>query len=285
MTEKKAGHDFVLHFVLPMVVIVLMAFGVGCLPWLLRPSWFGGDLNLKDRLEMLGTFGDMFGFLNATFSGIAFAAIYYTLRIQQKQHDIQELELNMKRERALLCVDEIESREVFRTMVPGNSGPQCPARYVRLVLRNEARMPAEGCRVLLRAVEKKRRGEQFAVVPESKLTLRLLQPTEKDDTPEDSEIIIPHNLPYYFNVCSIKRDPPDRPDVGLIQVAHSHTKYQNLMEQFELDCDYRFHISVDSRNSTPLAVQMVVSVGKSLDKLQVDDIKVEEKKGRIVYAD
>ena len=162
---------------------------------------------------MLGTFGDMFGFLNAVFSGVAFAAIYYTLRIQQKQHDIQESELNMKREMAFISVDEVESREVFQTTVPGQSGPQCPACYVRLVLKNEARMPAKGCRVMLTAIEKKRPGEQYSVVRESKLTLRLLQPTEDDNAPEERAFTIPHNLPHYFNVCSVKRDPPAAPAV------------------------------------------------------------------------
>ena len=210
---------------------------------------------------MLGTFGDMFGFLNAVFSGVAFAAIYYTLRIQQKQHDIQESELNMKREMAFISVDEVESREVFQTTVPGQSGPQCPACYVRLVLKNEARMPAKGCRVMLTAIEKKRPGEQYSVVRESKLTLRLLQPTEDDNAPEERAFTIPHNLPHYFNVCSVKCDPPAAPAVRADPSAHAKSKYQGLSNHFELGCNYRFHISVDSENSTPLAVQMVVSVG------------------------
>jgi hypothetical protein len=284
MTQPKARRDLALHFVLPMVAVGLLAFAVGSLPWKLGPSWFGGERTLEDRLKMLGTFGDMFGFLNAVFSGVAFAAIYYTLRIQQKQHDIQAAELNMKKEIAQLTIDQAESRETFPTTVPGNQQKQCPASYVRLVLKNEARMPAKGCRVLLTAIEKKKPGEGFAVEKRSKLTLRLVQPTEENDPPEDRTFTIPHGLPHYFNVCSIKRDPPDGHAFGLIQVAHHQSKYENLTKVFELGCDYRFHISVDAENSTPLAVQMVVSVGTDPDKLQVNDIKVEEKRGLIVYA-
>ena len=198
MSKKSPRRDLVVHFILPMVGIVVLAASVGTIPWLLGQSWFGGTASLKDRLAMLGTFGDMFGFLNAIFSGVAFAAIYYTLRIQQKQHDIQESELNMKREIAQLCVDEPESREIFVTVVPGEHSKECPASYVRLVLNNKARMPAKSCRVLLTSIEKKRKGEGFTVIKESKLTLRLLQPTEDDGASEETSFTIPHNLPHYF---------------------------------------------------------------------------------------
>ena len=219
MTEKKSWRDFVLISCCPMAAVGLLAVGVGSLPWKLGPSWFGGDCKLEDRLKMLGASGDMFGFLNAVFSGVAFAAIYYTLRIQQKQHDIQMAELNMKRQVARVVVDENESRQVFRAIVPGKNSQECPASYVRLDLKNEASTPARGCRAVLTSIEKKGGGEQFSVIPESRITLRLLHFTERDNEPEDKVFTIPYGIPEYFHVCSIKQDPPGGDPFCLLQLA------------------------------------------------------------------
>lgn len=40
-----------------------------------------------------GTFGDMFGAVNATFSGLAFAALVYTLHLQRRELALQRQEL------------------------------------------------------------------------------------------------------------------------------------------------------------------------------------------------
>src|ERR1700677_1993456 len=133
MAEDDSNRDFQVHFVRPMIGVAVLAVFVGILPLLTGVGPWLGDENIKRRLEMLGTFGDMFGFLNATFSGVAFCAIYYTLRIQQKQHDLQLRDLNMRREIAKLVVDKETSEEVIEASVPfgnkeeGKTRPQCPA--------------------------------------------------------------------------------------------------------------------------------------------------------------
>ena len=115
--------------------------------------------------------------------------------------------------------------------------------------------------MLLTAIESKKPGSCFSVIPESRLTLRLLQPIEKDNAAEDASCVIRHNLRYYFNVCSIKQDPPDGHPTALLQVAHGHSKYVGLGHKFELNREYKFHIAVDSENAAPLSVVLTVSLG------------------------
>ena len=287
--KREERFDFLIYFVVPSAVVCALAILMGSLPWLLGPTWFGGDFDLKHRLEMLGTFGDLFGALNATFSGVAFAAIYYTLRIQQKQHETQKLDLLMRKEKARLEVDEDESKVVFKTKVPGGTAqgneerPLCDASYVRVVLNNKTRLPARGCRVFLTGFEKKKGEGDFVVVPESKLTLRLLQSTEKDDPEENQSFTIPVNVTNYFNVCSVKKEPQFDKPFGLLQVAHAHSKYRSLREHFELGCDYRFHLSVDSENAAPLAVKITVSIGETLDDIKVHHVESCKIDGEACY--
>lgn len=47
--------------------------------------------------DQRGQFGDMFGALNAAFSGLAFAALAYTLHLQRKELVLQRLELAQTR--------------------------------------------------------------------------------------------------------------------------------------------------------------------------------------------
>ncbi|WP_068775761.1 putative phage abortive infection protein [Paenibacillus sp. FJAT-26967] len=56
-----------------------------------------------------GTFGDMFGSVNALFSGMALAGIVYTIFIQKKEFQLQREELKLQREESKL------TREVFVT--------------------------------------------------------------------------------------------------------------------------------------------------------------------------
>ncbi|MFY7927491.1 MAG: hypothetical protein ACOVS5_01355 [Oligoflexus sp.] len=63
--------------------------------WLLVPVL--GSMAFPDW-EMRGQFGDTFGSINALFSGLAFAGLFWALRIQQKQLDIQREELKLQRE-------------------------------------------------------------------------------------------------------------------------------------------------------------------------------------------
>ncbi len=59
-----------------------------------------------------GQFGDMFGALNVLFSGFAFAALYYTISLQQSQLQRQEQQLQLQREELKLQREEMAaSRE------------------------------------------------------------------------------------------------------------------------------------------------------------------------------
>ena len=47
---------------------------------------------------MRGQFGDLFGSVNALFSGLAFAGLLWTIRLQQDQLELQREELKLQRE-------------------------------------------------------------------------------------------------------------------------------------------------------------------------------------------
>lgn len=57
--------------------------------WILSALWINAHLTPETR----GTVGDMFGPVNALFAGLAFAAIVYTIILQQKELGLQRKEL------------------------------------------------------------------------------------------------------------------------------------------------------------------------------------------------
>ena len=59
--------------------------------WLLNGYLLYGD-------EQRGTFGDMFGAVNALFSGLAFAGIIYTILLQRTELELQREELRATRQ-------------------------------------------------------------------------------------------------------------------------------------------------------------------------------------------
>jgi len=67
-------------------------------------SWIGTGLLLYDASDR-GTFGDMFGSINALFSGLAFAGIIFTVLLQREELQLQRHELKLQRE------EIIESRK------------------------------------------------------------------------------------------------------------------------------------------------------------------------------
>jgi hypothetical protein len=146
-------------------------------------------------------------------------------------------------------------------------------------------MVARHGRVMLTAIAKRDHGESFTIMKESKMPLRLLQFTEKDSSPEEKTVNIPHNLTQYFNVCSLKEDPPGAPPGFLLQVAHGESKYSSLGSKINKNNEYKFFISVDSENSIPLAVEMVVSVGSDLGKLEVRSVNCEKREGKKCFAE
>ncbi len=60
-----------------------------------------------DRWDYRGQFGDMFGSLNVLFSGFAFAALYFTISLQQRQLSKQDEQLELQREELKLQRQEM----------------------------------------------------------------------------------------------------------------------------------------------------------------------------------
>lgn len=54
-----------------------------------------------------GQFGDIFGSVNALFSGLAFAGLFWSLRVQQEQLLLQQDELRLQREELKLQREEM----------------------------------------------------------------------------------------------------------------------------------------------------------------------------------
>lgn len=58
-------------------------------------------------LEERGQFGDLFGAVNALFSGLAFAGLYSALKVQQSQLELQRNELALQRDELRMQREEM----------------------------------------------------------------------------------------------------------------------------------------------------------------------------------
>jgi LIF / OSM family len=59
--------------------------------WYLSAHWFGLDMETRGQL------GDLFGGVNALFTGLAFAVLIYTIFLQRKELEMQREELSLSR--------------------------------------------------------------------------------------------------------------------------------------------------------------------------------------------
>jgi hypothetical protein len=84
-----------------LIVSVLTVFILWSLNWILLLK-FGGNDTEK------GQFGDMFGSVNALFSGLAFAFLIYTIWLQREELKLQREELKLQREALELQVVELK---------------------------------------------------------------------------------------------------------------------------------------------------------------------------------
>lgn len=75
--------------------ITLISTSIIVMLWL--ASWGGVNL-LYDDSAARGTFGDMFGAVNALFSGLAFSGLIITLVLQREELELQRAELRDTRE-------------------------------------------------------------------------------------------------------------------------------------------------------------------------------------------
>src|SRR5687767_11829025 len=98
MSEKKRKSNWI--YVLIFIVVLCL----WSLCWYLLVS----NINDNDSWARRGQFGDMFGAINALFSGLAFAGIIITIMMQRDELELQRTELQLTR-------DELtETRKVFR---------------------------------------------------------------------------------------------------------------------------------------------------------------------------
>ncbi|MFX1563275.1 MAG: hypothetical protein ACFFDP_08200 [Promethearchaeota archaeon] len=82
------------------VIIILLWVASGLVTYFLLPSW-----------QTRGTFGDMFGVVNALFSGLALAGVILAILLQRKELELQREELKLTREELQRTADAQEKSE------------------------------------------------------------------------------------------------------------------------------------------------------------------------------
>ncbi|AWV35172.1 hypothetical protein [Paenibacillus odorifer] len=106
--EKKKKSEKVSFW--PMIVFVVLVLGL----WL--GNMFGGLYGFKpdDNASFWGdrgTFGDMFGAVNALFSGLAFAGLIFTIILQRKDLKLQFKELSRQADEAEKMAKQLEIQQ------------------------------------------------------------------------------------------------------------------------------------------------------------------------------
>jgi hypothetical protein len=81
-------------------ILILVVIGA----WLFAPIAIA---HFFPKLEERGQFGDLFGSVNALFSGLAFASLLYTILLQLEQMKLQREELALQREELKLQREEM----------------------------------------------------------------------------------------------------------------------------------------------------------------------------------
>ncbi len=104
-TEKENDqHENKTDWILIVVPILI------CL--LIITIWLVTRQNLKDLDPVIrGTYGDMFGGVNALFSGLAFAGLIFTILLQRKELELQRQELIETREELKRTANAQENSE------------------------------------------------------------------------------------------------------------------------------------------------------------------------------
>lgn len=85
------------------VVVLLWLAWIGLGLWLLADSPKGSATSL----ELAGSFGDLFGSLNALFTALAFVAVWWTGRMQRQELEFQREELRLQRQELELTRGEL----------------------------------------------------------------------------------------------------------------------------------------------------------------------------------
>lgn len=85
----------------PFVLVFIIVFAWTCSGYILY------------SFENRGTFGDMFGAINALFSGLAFAGVIYAILLQRKELELQREELKMTREELKKTAEASQKQAYF----------------------------------------------------------------------------------------------------------------------------------------------------------------------------
>ncbi len=83
------------------IAIVMLQVGIGGAIYLLPPDW-----------PTRGQFGDLFGAVNALFSGLAFAGLIYAILLQREDLALQRTELELTREELKRSASAQEQSEI-----------------------------------------------------------------------------------------------------------------------------------------------------------------------------
>lgn len=106
--EKKKKSDRVSFWPMIVFVILVLALWIG--------NMYGGLYGFKtdENVGVLGdrgTFGDMFGAVNALFSGLAFAGLIFTIILQRKDLKLQFSELSRQADETKRTADQFEKQQ------------------------------------------------------------------------------------------------------------------------------------------------------------------------------
>lgn len=118
--EKKDSNNFKPLYLLFFIVIVVQ----GIFGFII---WFSFD-SMNER----GTFGDMFGAINALFSGLAFCGVIYAILLQRRELELQREELTLTRKELKKSADaqqEIskQNKEIAEIQASTNEIQACAA--------------------------------------------------------------------------------------------------------------------------------------------------------------
>lgn len=85
-------------------------------PLIIAAVYYFGVNQLHQEMEVRGQFGDMFGGLNAIFSGLAFLGVIYAILLQRSELELQREELKLTRKELTRTAEaqELSQRELSK---------------------------------------------------------------------------------------------------------------------------------------------------------------------------
>lgn len=241
----------------------------------------GDPTTAEQWIGILGTYGDMFGMLNALFSGLAFSAIFYTLRLQLRQAQIQQEELEHMKARTQLSIDREQSISILLADTPGGQAdeqgnqPLFQAGYVNVVVLNTTATTAREVVATLTKIQEVTDAGAQDFKP-FKGSLRLRESLEEGYPSTYRGVDIRFNAPKSFDLLSVKDEKNkqgNQAPITLIQAAIPHAKYQVLGNKLKLGHTYAFTVTIGAENADSLEVEIVVFIGTDSESVEVKSLK------------